>query len=333
MTESQVDSIFHILVAEKLAEEGIDSLRKASDVHFEQWIRPTRDRLLASVHQYDAIIVRSGTIIDRGLIEVAANLKVIGRAGVGVDNIDIEAASDNEILVMNAPAAISIAAAEHTMALLLAVSRHIVPAHSSLLEGEWNRTSFQGQQLSGKKLGIIGFGRIGRGVAERAVAFGMQVSVYDPYVPSRITEDMGVEKVDLDRLLVQSDYISLHAAKTPETANIIGYSAFQKMKPGMILVNVSRGGLVDENALVEALESGKVRAAAIDVYESEPPLINPLIGMPHVIHTPHLGASTLEAQRDVAIEITGQVLDALRGDGFRNVINRAAIPFHTAPRK
>ena len=333
MPKSLVESMHHILVAEKLAEVGLDTLRKAPDVHFEQHDQLARDRLLASVRQYDALIIRSGTIIDRELIEAAARLKVIGRAGVGIDNIDIKAASDKNILVMNAPEAISIATAEHTMALLLAVSRHIVPAHSSLLEGEWNRASFQGQQLSGKKLGIIGFGRIGRGVGGRAIAFGMQVSVYDPYVPSRITENMGVEKIDLDRLLVQSDYISLHAAKTPETANIIGYSAFQKMKTGMILVNVSRGGLVDENALVEALESGKVRAAAIDVYESEPPLINPLIGMPHVVHTPHLGASTLEAQRDVAVEITGQVLDALRGDGFRNVINPAVIPFDTAPDK
>jgi D-3-phosphoglycerate dehydrogenase len=325
--------MFHVLVAEKLAEEGLDILRGAPDVHLEQHAQLTRDRLLASVHRYDALIVRSGTIIDLEIIETAAKLKVIGRAGVGIDNIDVDAASDNGILVMNAPAAISIATAEHTMALILAVSRHIVPAHSSLLEGEWNRTSFRGQQLSGKNLGIIGFGRIGRGVAERANAFGMLVSAYDPYISSSITEELGVEKVDLDRLLVQSDYISLHAAKTPETANIIGYSAFRKMKPGVILVNVSRGGLVVENALAEALESGSVRAAAIDVYECEPPLNNPLIGMPHVIHTPHLGASTLEAQREVAIEITGQVLDALRGHDFQNVINPAAIPSDTTPTK
>ena len=321
--------MFHILVAEKLAEEGLDTLRKAPDVHFEQHNQLTREQLLASVHRYDAMIVRSGTTIDREIIEAAIKLKVIGRAGVGIDNIDVKAASENGILVMNAPAAISVATAEHTMALILAVSRHIVPAHSSLLEGEWNRTSFQGQQLSGKNLGIIGFGRIGRGVAERSMAFGMLVSAYDPYIISSIMEDSGVEQVDLDRLLVQSDYISLHAAKTRETENIIGYSAFRKMKPGVILVNVSRGGLVVENALVEALESGNVRAAAIDVYESEPPLNNPLIGMPHVIHTPHLGASTLEAQQEVAVEITGQVLDALRGDDFRNVINRAAIPSDT----
>jgi D-3-phosphoglycerate dehydrogenase len=325
MSSSQTVAPYRVLLTEELADEGLDALRMASDVHFELRTQLTRSQLLDKIHKCDALIVRSGTNVDHELIEAATKLRVIGRAGVGIDNIDVVAASNKGILVMNAPEVISIATAEHTMALILAASRHIVAAHLSLIDGQWKRASFTGQQLSGKNLGIIGFGRIGRGVSERALAFGMFVSTFDPYVSGDIAEDMGIEKVDLDRLLADSDYISLHAAKTPETANIIGHSAFRKMKSGVILVNVSRGGLVDESALLEALESGTVRAAAIDVYESEPPLNNSLIGHPKVTHTPHLGASTVEAQRGVATEIVRQVLDALRGDGFRNVINISVV--------
>ncbi len=325
--------MFKILITDALAEEGLDLLRRAQDVEFRHWSRFSKQELLTAIQRYEALIVRSGTTVGRDVIESAGRLKVIGRAGVGVDNIDIEAATEHGVLVMNAPDSIAIATAEHTMALILAASRQLIPAHSSLLDGEWSRSSFRGQQLHGKRLGIIGLGRIGRSVAERAIAFGMQVTAYDPFVSSREAGDIGVQKQELNLLLSQSDYISVHAAKTSQTMNIIDRRAFDMMKQGVIVVNAARGALVDESALIEALNSGKVKAAALDVYAIEPPTGNPLIGMPNVIHTPHLGASTLEAQRNVAVEIVTQVLDALRGDAYRNVINSEAMPSYVHPNK
>ena len=313
--------MFHILVADKLAKDGIDLLELANDVEFELQTKLTKQELLSAIQGQDALMIRSGTVVDRDVIESGTKLRVVGRAGIGVDNIDIEAATEHGILVMNSPEANTIATVEHTMALLLAVSRKLIPAHTSLRDGEWRRADFQGIQLYGKRLGIIGLGRIGRRVAERAIGFGMMVAAYDPYVSRDVVDELDVELLGLNNLLAQSDFLSIHAIKTPETSCIIDRQAISRMKQGVVLVNAARGGLIDEMALSEALVTGKVRAAAVDVFGNEPPHNNPLIGLPNVLHTPHLGASTIEAQRDVAIQIVGQVLDALRGIEYRNVIN------------
>lgn len=313
--------MFRILVSDKLAKAGLDLLEQANDVEFEQETNLSKEELITAVRSQNALIIRSSTLVDRDVIESGTRLTVVGRAGNGVDNIDIEAATEHGVLVMNSPGANTIATAEHTMALLLAVSRNIIPAHISLRDGEWRRADFQGIQLHGKQLGIIGLGRIGRRVAERAIGFGMRVGAYDPYVSRKVVDEINVELLDLNDLLARSDFLTIHAIKTPETTNIIDRKAISRMKQGVVLVNAARGGLVDEGALSEALASGKVRAAAFDVFSSEPPQDNPLVGLPNVLHTPHLGASTLEAQRDVAIQIVGQVLDALRGIDYRNVVN------------
>jgi D-3-phosphoglycerate dehydrogenase len=249
----------------------------------------------------------------------------VGRAGIGVDNVDIDAATRHGVIVMNTPGANSIATAEQTLALLLGVSRHTAPAHESLRQGEWKRSSFVGTELSGKTLGVVGFGRIGRLVAARAQAFDMKVIAYDPYVTEETALALDVTLYDLDDLLAQADYVTLHSAQTPDTIAMINAETISMMKEGAILINVARGKLVDEQALRAALDSGKLRAAAIDVYTSEPPPADhPLIGHPKVLHTPHLGASSTEAQRLVATQIVSQVLNALRGTSFENAIN---LPF------
>jgi D-3-phosphoglycerate dehydrogenase len=313
--------MFHIIATDTLASEGVDLLDQAEDVDFELKTGLSKQELLKAVLGQHALLIRSGTFVDREIIESGAHLAVIGRAGIGVDNVDIEAATEHGVIVMNAPEPIAISAAEHTMALLLAVSRNLVPAHLSMINGHWERADLMGIQLYGKRLGIIGLGRIGRRVAERALAFGMIVGAHDPYVSADEISELDIELLGLDALLAQSDFLSLHTIKTPETSFIINRKAISSMKEGIVLVNAARGGLVDEVALSEALANGKIKAAALDVYGSEPPRNNPLIGLPNVLHTPHLGASTIEAQRDVAVQIASQVLDALRGVSYRNVIN------------
>lgn len=320
--------MFKILVADKLGQAGIERLAAASDAQFDVKLKLSKEDLIGIIGAYDALIVRSDTRPDAEIIAAATNLKVIGRAGMGVDNIDVPAATARGIIVMNTPAANSMATAELAMGLMLAASRHIAHAHASVARGEWERSQFVGQQLYQKRLGIIGFGRIGRLVAERAQAFGMQVIAYDPYVSEEIGRDLGVTLVDLDDLLAQSDYITLHTASTPETTNILDAAAIAQMKDGVILVNAARGKLVDEEALVAALNSGKIKCAAVDVYRHEPPTGSPLVNHPKVVHVPHLGASTVEAQRDVATQIVDQVLDALRGDDYRNAVN---LPFRPGP--
>ncbi len=283
------------------------------------------DELASIIGGYEALIVRSGTTVGSDLLAVASRLRVIGRAGMGLDNIDVPAATERGIIVMNTPQANSVATAEQTMALMLATSRHTPRAHQALAEGSWDRTRFAGTELNGKKLGIIGFGRIGRLVAIRAQAFGMDVIAADPYVSEEVGLDAGVTLVNLDELWAGSDYISLHTPATVETEDLITVEAIASMKDGVVIINAARGSLIDEEALAAALNSGKVRAAGIDVYRTEPPgPDHPLIGHPGVVHTPHLGASTVEAQRDVSAQIAEQVLDALTGRDIRNAAN---VPF------
>lgn len=320
--------MFRILVSDKLGAAGLELLDQAADVQYD--LKPTMSKsdFLQIIPGYDGLIVRSGTAVDEDVLAAGAHLRVVGRAGVGIDNIDVPAASRRGIIVINTPTANNIATAEQAMGLMLAISRYTVPAHTALAAGEWERSRFMGRELYGKVLGLIGFGRIGRLVAARAQAFGMEVVAYDPFVSEAVGRELGVTLLDLDDLLPQADYLSLHTSYTPDTDKIINAAAIAQMKDGVIIVNGARGKLIDEAALAAALTSGKVKAAAVDVYSAEPPLDNPLIGLPNVLHTPHLGASTHEAQKEVATQIVSQVLDALRGTDFRDAVN---MPFTVGP--
>jgi D-3-phosphoglycerate dehydrogenase len=315
--------MYRILISDKLGVAGLEMLDKAADAAYDMKTGLSKDELIALIPEYDGLIVRSDTRPDADIIAAGKKLKVIGRAGIGVDNIDLEAATKHGVVVMNTPGSNSVATAEQTMALMLAVSRHTVAAHNSLAAKEWNRAQFAGTELFGKVLGIVGLGRIGRLVAERAKAFGMTVLAHDPFVKVEEAAELGVSLVSLDRVLSQADYLTLHTAVTPETTKMINRPSLNKMKKGVIIVNVARGKLIDDAALAEALQNGQVKAAALDVYTSEPPAAdNPLIGLPNVLHTPHLGASTAEAQRNVATQMVSQVLDCLRGVETRNAVNK-----------
>ncbi len=320
--------MFKILITDIIDQVCLDRLTEANDVHYDVRLDLENGELLALIPAYDAVIVRSGTKLDAAVIEAGVNLKVIGRAGSGVDNIDIQAATLRGIIVTNAPEANTIAAAEHTVALLLAAARRLVPAHLSLVAGEWRRSHFVGQQLHGRTLGVIGFGRIGREVTRLAQVFDMEVIAYDPYVSEAVARKYGITLVDLDDLLAEADYITLHTAPTAETDRILDAAAFAQMRDGVIVVNVAHGLLIDEAALLNALNAGKVACAALDVYYHEPPTGSPLIGHPSVIHAPHLGAATVEARHAVATQIVNQVLDALRGSDYRNAVN---MPFRDGP--
>ncbi|MGB1253519.1 MAG: phosphoglycerate dehydrogenase [Candidatus Promineifilaceae bacterium] len=321
--------MFKILVSDKLGQAGLDILAAADDVEVDILLGKSKDELIAELPNYDGWIVRSGTRPDADMIKAASRLKVIGRAGIGVDNIDIAAATEQGVIVMNTPGSNSMATAEQTMALMLAVSRHTAHAHMTVANGGWNRGTYMGQELYRKTLGVIGFGRIGRLVTARAQAFGMTVVAYDPYVKEDDARALDVTLVDLDDLYAQSDYITLHTAATPETTNMINADALAQMKNSAIVINVARGKLINEADLAAALGAGQLKAAALDVYQSEPiSADNPLVNHPKVTHTPHLGASSVEAQRNVAIMVVEQVLDAVRGTDVRNAVN---LPFSSGP--
>lgn len=320
--------MYKILISDKLGAAGLQRLDQAKDVSYDMITGMSKEELIATIPAYDALIIRSDTKADADVIAAGTNLKVIGRAGIGVDNVDIRAATMRGIIVMNTPTGNSHATAEQAMALMLAASRNTAQAHASLAAGEWNRSQFAGVELYQKTLGIIGFGNIGRLVAKRAQGFEMEVIAYDPFISEEVGRELGVTLVDLDDLLAQSDYITLHMALVDATRNLINAETIAQMKDGVIFINAARGKMVDENALAEALKSGKIRAAGLDVYQSEPPVGSPLIGLPNVVHVPHLGASTAEASKNVAIQIADQVVDALTGKDFRNAIN---MPFPAGP--
>jgi len=323
--------MFRILVTDPLPDEGLALLRAAADAQTDY--RPelgTRngDELLTAAADYDALIVRSGTAVSQALIENCARLKIIGRAGVALDHIDIAAATERGIMVMNTPESAALSAAEHTLALLLALCRHLPAADASLRRGEWDRSRYWGIQLDGKTLGLIGFGRVGRLVAPRAHAFGLNVLAYDPYIDPDIARRANVTLTTLDDLLARSDIVSLHPLLAEGPRQILGAAELAQMKPGARLVNTAHGALVDEAALLAALQSGRLAGAALDVFAVEPPGRSPLFELPNVVVAPHLSSSTVEAQRDVAVQIAQQVLDALRGQNYRNVVN---LPFIAGP--
>jgi D-3-phosphoglycerate dehydrogenase / 2-oxoglutarate reductase len=308
-----------ILVAEPLAPEGLAALRARHEVDLRTGLSPTQ--LREAIAGYDALVVRSQVQVDAELIAAGTRLQVVGRAGVGVDNVDLEAATRAGVTVVNAPTGNTIAAAEHTIALLFAVARRIAAADASLRRGEWTRSAFQGIQLRGRTLGIVGLGKIGMAIADRARALEMTLVGTDPYVTAEQAALHGVTLVDLDTLLGSADVVTVHVPLTRATTNLIDAAAIARMKPGAIVLNVARGGILDEAAVAVALREGRLGGAGVDVFEHEPPTGSPLLDAPNAVVTPHLGASTVEAQVAVAIEVAEQVLDVLAGRPARYAVN------------
>ena len=309
-----------VLVSEKLSEAGLERLRQHLDVDVRTGLSP--EELAEIISDYDALVIRSATQVDAALLEKASNLKVVGRAGVGIDNVDVEAATRHGILVINAPQSNVLSAAEHTLALLLAQARNIPQAHAALTRGSWEREKWQGVELHGKTLGIIGLGRVGTLVAQRASAFGMRLIAYDPYLAPQRASQMGVQLFEsVAEVCSRADFITIHLPKTPETVGIIGERELSGVKPGTRIVNTARGGLIDEAALAKAVGEGRVAGAAIDVFEAEPITEHELFGYDSVVVTPHLGASTAEAQDKAGLAIAEQVLLALRGEFVPYAVN------------
>ena len=314
-----------VLVADNPSKEGIEILRrKGWKVKEKGKLSP--DELKKEIKGIDALIVRSGTKVTKEVIESSDKLKVIGRAGVGVDNINIEEATQKGIMVMNAPTGNTISAAEHTIALMLSLARKIPQAHMFLSQGRWEKKKFLGVETYGKTLGVVGLGKVGTHVAKCALGLGMKVIGYDPFISSEKAERIGVKIVKWEELLKNSDFITLHVPLTSHTKHLIGKKEFSLMKKGVRIINCSRGGVIDEDALYKSIKSGKVSGAALDVFEKEPPGKSPLLSLPEVVVTPHLGASTKEAQYNVSVEIANQIIDALEGGIYRNVINLPHIP-------
>ena len=311
-----------VLVTEELSEHGLDLLRADFDVD----VRPdlaTGD-LVGAIGDYEALVIRSATRVTAEVIAAADRLKVVARAGIGLDNVDIAAATARGVLVVNAPQSNVVSAAEHTMALLLAQARNVALADASLRAGRWERSRFQGTELLGKVLGVIGLGRVGVLVAQRAAAFGMKIVAFDPYVPKERGRELGVELVPtLEALLVQADVVTIHLPKTPDTEGLLGEREIALMKPGARLVNTSRGGLVDEAALAKAIEDGRLAGAAFDVFATEPPGDSPLLRLDEVVATPHLGASTSEAQDKAGTTVAEMVRLALLGEFVPFAVNLA----------
>ena len=290
------------------------------EVHVEtEW---SEDELVQEIGAFDGLVVRSGTQVNARVIAAADRLKVIPRAGVGVDNIDVEAATKRGILVINSPDGNTIAAAEHSVAMLLSLARQIPQAHHTLVhEGRWARKKFMGVQLDGKVLGVIGLGRIGIEVVRRTRGFGMHVLGYDPYIPAERAKKLGIELTDIDDICRRADFITVHTPLTKQTENLINRERIEMMKPDVRLINCARGGIIDEDALADALESGRIAGAALDVFVDEPPTNKRLLQAPNMVATPHLGASTHEAQIRVAMDVAESMVHALRGKPARNAVN------------
>jgi D-3-phosphoglycerate dehydrogenase len=319
-----------VLISDKLSPLAVDIFkRRGIDVDVKVGL--DKDELLAIIDQYDGLAVRSATKATEKIISAAPNLKVIGRAGIGVDNIDIPAATANGVVVMNTPFGNSITTAEHAIAMMFSVARKIPQANETTHKGAWAKSSYMGVELTGKRLGLIGCGNIGSIVASRAIGLKMRVAAYDPYLTAERAKELGVTKVELDELFEKADFITLHTPLTDKTRNIIDGPALEKMKPGVFIINCARGGLIVESALKLALESGHVAGAALDVFEVEPAKENDLFGLENVIATPHLGASTSEAQENVAIQVAEQMSEFLNSGAVSNAINVPSVTAEEAP--
>ncbi len=319
-----------ILVTDPLGKNGMDILRQNPNIEVVEKPGVPADELKKIIGEYDALIIRSGTKVTKEILENAGNLRVIGRAGVGVDNVDLEAATKRGVIVMNTPEGNTVSTAEHTFSMLMALARNIPQAAASLKVGEWKRSNFQGTELNGKVLGVIGFGRIGREVAKRAQAFGMTVKVFDPFISADAVKQFGAEFHPLKDLLPLVDFITVHTPLTNDTKYILNDETLKLCKKGVRIVNCARGGIVEEKALVKAIEAGHVSGAALDVFETEPPAAdNPLLKMKQVIVTPHLGAATQEAQENVAVEVAKQIMDYLSQNIVRNAVNHPNLDAET----
>lgn len=308
-----------VLVSDPIDKVGIDILSQVAQVDVKTGL--PAEELVKIIPEYDALMLRSGTRVTKEIIEAGTQLKIIGRAGVGVDNIDVPAATRQGIIVVNSPEGNTIAAAEHALAMMLSLSRHIPDANQSVKNQKWDRKTYIGSEVYKKTLGVVGLGKIGSHVAKVGKAMGMKILAYDPFISKERADQLGCSLVDLDLLFSESDYITLHLPKTPETTHLIGREAISKMKPTVRIVNCARGGIVDENALIEALENGKVAGVALDVFEQEPLGESKLRDFKNVILTPHLGASTEEAQVNVAIDVAEQIRDVLLGLPARSAVN------------
>lgn len=319
--------MFKVLVSDPISDLGIEKLVSAPDVTVDKNPGLSEDELVAIIGEYDALLVRSQTRVTARVMDAGKKLKVVGRAGVGVDNIDLQAATQRGIIVINAPDGNTITTCEHTFAMMMAVARHIPQAYLTTVGGKWDRKSFLGVELRSKILGVMGMGRIGSEVAKRAKAFGMEIWGYDPFLTEERANKMGIRLSSVDDIVRNADFMTVHTPLTPETRHMIGKAQFAVMKKGMRIVNCARGGIIDELALVDAVNEGIVAGAAFDVFEVEPPAADhPFLNNPKIIVTPHLGASTVEAQENVAIDVSEQVLNILRDKPFINAVNMPPIP-------
>ncbi|MGB8220670.1 MAG: phosphoglycerate dehydrogenase [Methanoregula sp.] len=317
-----------VLVSDPLAEEGLLILKETCDVDVKTGLK--EDELCGIIGDYEALIVRSGTEVTAKVIESGKKLRFIGRAGVGVDNVDVDAATRKGVIVANAPEGNTLAATEHTMAMMLSLARNIPQATASLKKKEWKRSKFMGVELNEKTLGIVGFGRIGREVAKRANAMDMKCVAYDPFISKERAAQLGVKVMSLDELFKVADVITVHTPLIKETKHVINARSIATMKDGVRIINCARGGIIDEKALYDAIQSGKVAGAALDVFEEEPPLESPLLTLDKVIVTPHLGASTVEAQKNVAIQVAKQCIEVLNGGSAKYVVNAPMVPSEQA---
>jgi D-3-phosphoglycerate dehydrogenase / 2-oxoglutarate reductase len=312
-----------VLVPEPIADAGIALLRDAG-IAVDVLTGLTPEGLVTRIADYDGLIVRSATKVTRDVIEAGDRLKVVGRAGIGVDNVDVDAATRRGIVVVNTPQGNITSTAEHAVGLMLAVARKIPRLHASLSSGRWEKKGYVGRELNGKTLGIVGLGRVGALVAQRCHALGMEIIARDPYIAPQRAQRMGIELVEMDDLLVRSDVITLHVVKTPETVHMVGEAELEKCKDGVIVINVSRGGVIDEDALARALKSGRIGGAGLDVFEEEPLTSSPLFDLDNVVLTPHIAGQTAEAQDKAGVIAAEQVLLALRGDFVPNAVNLEA---------
>lgn len=317
--------MYKVLVTDSISDEGLVTIAEHPNFTIEKQVGLNPAQLIEVIGQYDALIVRSQTQVTAELIEHAGKLKVIARAGVGVDNIDVNAATKKGIIVINAPGANTIAATEHTLALMLSLVRSIPQAHKVTASGKWDRNSFKGIELYKKTLGIIGMGKIGTEVAKRAKSFGMNILGFDPYLTAERATKLGIKKATVDEIAQEADIITLHTPLTNDTRNLVNEELLAKTKKGVRFINCARGGIIDEKALMKALESGQVAGAALDVFEKEPYIDPQLLSHPNVIVTPHLAASTVEAQEKVALEVSGEIIDILETQTIRNAVNMPPI--------
>lgn len=320
-----------ILVSDPVSTQGVEILQKEFTVDVKTKLPP--EELIRIIPEYDALVVRSETKVTKAVIEAAVKLKAIGRAGVGVDNIDVEAATKKGIIVMNAPEGNTIAATEHTVAMMLALARNLPQAHGTLKQGQWLRSKYMGVEVRGKTLGILGLGRIGSGVAKRAIALEMNILGYDPFISEERAAALGIKLASLDEIFSTADFITFHLPLNAETRNLVNKDVFAKMKKGVRLINCARGGVINEADLVEALQNGIVTGAALDVFEKEPcDPEHPILKLDNVVVTPHLGASTAEAQVGVAVDVAHGIIAALKGEPVSTAVNMAPIPANVMER-